>query len=387
MIHTDLSALDAAIEARGGHDAVLARELSRLPPDMPEPPLEAYDDGQAAVAPALPKRTPDPLSAMAAWIVTEDQVAKMEATRLIWRDVIALAHVAAWVSPANGGKTTIAKAAAADLASDGYQVMFFQEDASAGDLPDLFDHAKDHGYKLLNSTLSGSDPEQQVEVLQGLAQDGADLGSYVLIFDTLKKYSDLMSKRGSREFFKTMRALSQRGATVLLLGHTNKHRDPAGKLVFEGVGDVRNDVDELVYIESTEKDAQGFVTLTMTPDKVRAKVKPLSFRLDTHRMRLEPMDRVVDVAARNRADEQRRADQELIGLVTKCLRNGGKNRTQLVVEVYDLARGTSHSRRDVERVIAEYCSTDPTSPTALWIETRMRMNNGRHIGLKPELSQ
>ena len=70
------------------------------------------------------------------------------------------------------------------------------------------------------------------------------LGNIVLIVDTLKKFVELMSKGGARLFFSLMRALTQRGATVILLGHTNKHRGPDGKLVFEGVGDVRADVDE-----------------------------------------------------------------------------------------------------------------------------------------------
>lgn len=348
-------AIDAAIEARGGTLNVTTKALRRI--------------GGAL----------DPLAAMSAWIVTEDQVKQMEATRMIWRDVIALAHVAAWVAPANGGKTTIAKQAASDLAGDGYRVLYFQEDAGAGDLPELFEHARNGGYTLLNSTLSGAAPEDQIDVLQALAHDGADLSNFVMIFDTLKKYSDLMSKRGSREFFKTMRTLTQRGATVVLLGHTNKHKGLDGRLVFEGVGDVRNDVDELIYIEASEKDADGRVTLTMTPDKVRCKAAPLTFQLDTVNMELRQVDRVVDVSAMNEASSRRKADQAVIDLVLKALRPNGKTRTKLVDEVHDGARALGRSRREVERVIDEYCGTGQASTTALWIEHRMLQNNTRYI--------
>lgn len=355
----DINAIaDAAIKERGGFGTVAERGLRRI------------------------TGARDPLAAMSAWIVTEDHVKELEATRLIWRKMIASAHVAAWVAPANGGKTTIAKQAAADLAEGGYRVMYFQEDASAGDLPELFEHARDGGYSLLNSTLSGTDPEEQVDVLQRLAQDGADLSNFVLIFDTLKKYSDLMSKRGSRAFFKTMRTLSQRGATVLLLGHCNKHKDMSGKLVFEGVGDVRNDVDELIYIQSSDRDATGCVTLTMAPDKVRAKIEPLTFRLDTVSMRLEQIDHVVDVAAMNEAGQRRRADQPVIDLVLAALRPNGKTRTKLVDEVHDAARVLGRSRREVERVIDEYCGTSDASSTALWVEHRMLQNNTRYITRK-----
>lgn len=39
-----VDALDAAIAARGGAAAVTACAVAQLPPDMPEPPLEAYDE-------------------------------------------------------------------------------------------------------------------------------------------------------------------------------------------------------------------------------------------------------------------------------------------------------------------------------------------------------
>lgn len=45
-----VDALDAAIAARGGAAAVTARAVAHLPPDMPEPPPEAYDDGHVGPA-------------------------------------------------------------------------------------------------------------------------------------------------------------------------------------------------------------------------------------------------------------------------------------------------------------------------------------------------
>jgi hypothetical protein len=322
----------------------------------------------------------DPLAALAPFFVTEDQVLKMKATTMIWRGHIAQAHAAVWSAPPNGGKTTLARKAAAELAADGWSVLFFQEDAGAGDLPMLHAHAAQHGYKLLNSALAGGVPDDQITALHALVRGGADLSNYVMFFDTLKKYVDLMSKNGSREFFRLMRALTQRGATVILLGHTNKHRGPDGKLVFEGVGDVRSDVDEMLYIEASDKDALGVVILTVKPDKVRCKVVEASYRLDTNTMTVEPLDEVVDVVAQRRRAEQEAEDAALIVAVRHALRTTGMPKYRLIQQV---AAATDVGERTVRAVVNRYLGTDPQDPHALWLETYIRANNTRYVSLKP----
>jgi hypothetical protein len=201
-----------------------------------------------------------------------------------------------------------------------------------------------------------------------------------MFFDTLKKYADLMNKGGSRVFFQIMRALTQRGATVILLGHTNKHKGVDGKLIFEGVGDVRNDVDELLYIEATEKDAAGIVTMSIKPDKVRCAIKEATFTLDTKTMIVSALDRVVDVAAIAEVQRRTREDAQMIGYIRHALSNGGMNRTDLIAQVADARKC---SRNSVREVLDRYCSEDLSDAAALWLETRLRMNNTRHISLRP----
>lgn len=325
----------------------------------------------------------DALAVLGQWMVTDEQVQTMKATRMIWRDMIASSHLSVWSAPGNGGKTSIAKFAAGELAGL-FTVLFFQEDASAGDLPALYEHAKQHGYRMLNSTLAGSSPEDQISALRDLARDGAELGGFVMFFDTLKKYVDLMSKGGSRGFFKLMRGLTQRGATVVLLGHTNKHKGVDGKLIFEGVGDVRNDVDEMIYIDATDKDPAGVVTLTMRPDKVRCAIREATFTLDTKTMQVRALDRVVDVASMLAAKRQREDDASLVDCFTRALAPGGMKHTDLIDVV---VKSSSATRKRVQAVFDRYCSDEPSDAQALWLETRMRLNNTRHIALKPRAIQ
>lgn len=322
----------------------------------------------------------DPLAALARFVLTDEQVEKMQQTRIISRGVIAHQHLLALLGPAGSGKTAVATSVFAQDLAQRYSVMYFQEDASAGDLPRLQEHARAYGYQLLNSTLAGSNTDEQVAALRNLAASDVDLSSVVMIFDTLKKFTDLMSKGGTRAFFTLMRSLTQRGATVLLLGHTNKHRGPDGKLVFEGVGDVRNDVDELFYIEAGDKDADGTVILTIKPDKARCVVREVSFKLDTTTMQAEQLPQPVDVAAIAANRRQREQDAELIDAIRAALAGGGLLHTELIKRV---CADTSRSRNVVAQVVNRYLGDEPTDADALWIVTRLRVNNARHVSLKP----
>lgn len=313
-----------------------------------------------------------------AFSVSDGHIKTMTETKIIWRGIVASSHLAIWAAPANAGKTAIAMRAAGELAGNGFRVFYFQEDASAGDLPAMYDHAKANRYVLLNGTLTNAAPLDQIIVMRELVESGEDMSGVVLILDTLKKFADLMSKGGTREFFRLMRSLTQRGATIIALGHTNKHRGMDGKLMFEGVGDIRNDVDELIYVESTDKDERGVVTITMTPDKVRSLVAPITFTLDTTTMCLTPCERVINIQAIAKRQRQMEEDAELIAAIRKLLFNTGMSKVALAEK---LMADTGIGKRKALAVIDRYSTRDVQDENALWLETPMRMNNTMHISL------
>jgi hypothetical protein len=360
--------------------APLDADIASRPVKRWQPTEAAFSEAPAPAPP--PTNQIDPLAALNGLATTDEQMENMEATKIIYNGVIADKHLIMIAAPGNGGKTTIGKHIAAELAAAGYTVYFFQEDAGAGDLPALHEHAKAHGYKLLNSTLANSSPEMQLALLQRFVREGADLDGFVMFFDTLKKYTDLMSKGGARAFFTLMRGLTQRGATVVLLGHTNKHVGLDGKLIFEGVADVRNDVDELFYIESTKPDAHNRVLLTTTPDKQRAPVKPLTFELSIDTMTVRVLDRPVNVREIQRMEAMRDEDAPVNDAIAQAIKHTGMNRTALVELV---ATQTGHGAKSVGRTLDRHCTTDANSTTSLWLETRIRVNNVRHIARHPNV--
>jgi hypothetical protein len=189
-----------------------------------------------------------------------------------------------------------------------------------------------------------------------------------------------MSKGGARAFFSLLRALTQRGATIVVLGHTNKHLGQDGKPVFEGVGDVRNDTDELIYLDATDKDAMGVKTITLRPDKTRCAIKPATFTLDTNTMTVRALDRVIDVQEMERNKRQREADADVIEAIDDALASAGMNRSELIERA---CASCGHGQRTVRRVLDRYCSDNADDMSALWLVTHMRFNNARHISRNP----
>jgi hypothetical protein len=129
-----------------------------------------------------------------------------------------------------------------------------------------------------------------------------------------------------------------------------------------------------LQIDATEKDPRGMVTLTMRPDKTRCPAQPATFELDTTSMLIRPLDRIVNVAAINQEQRQFQADQGLIEVVRTELARGGLKFTDLQTRVI---AASGESKRIVNELLERYVSGDLDDPRALWIETRMRLNNIR----------
>lgn len=309
-----------------------------------------------------------PLSFLDELIVTSEMVEKITETQMAWHGCIAKGHVAVWAGPGNAGKSAAARQAAADMAANGLTVWYLQEDAAMSDLRRLQAHAETHGYKLLNSTLGR---RTVAEVLTGLnvtVSAGTDLGQHVFVFDTLKKFLEILEKREAKGFFVLMRSITIRGGTVLLLGHTNKHTGADGKPVFEGVGDVRNDVDELFYVAGLRDDTTGVTTITITPDKVRCLAQPLTLLYNFAADTMTVSDTVLNATLL--------ADRKLIDIAGSILLVHGNLQKQAFVS-YLIEEGVS--RREADRVIETYSK----GPHRKWIRTPGVANNSVIFSLAP----
>ena len=94
----------------------------------------------------------------------------------------------------------------------------------------------------------------------------------VLILDTLKKFANVMDKRGMKEIGNKFRALNAGGCTVLFLHHTNKNTSDDGDLIFSGVQDIEDDVDTMWILYPLSDPTQREQSVEIRKKKGRGRV-------------------------------------------------------------------------------------------------------------------
>lgn len=205
----------------------------------------------------------------------------MADAEFLFPNLIVRGHIGAYVAPANGGKTAIFLLICEKLAARGLKVIYVNVDGSPGDLKRHHAHAKKYSYNVVApDACDGKSVEDVIKKFEAIAKSNVRCDDYVFIVDTLKKFVDVIEKKKSKEFYKLLRKLSVKGVTICLLSHCNKYKDEEGRSIYEGTADLRNDLDEMIYFESTMNEANNMLEITTRPDKVRAEITPISFTID-----------------------------------------------------------------------------------------------------------
>ena len=249
---------------------------------------------------------------------TED-VKSMEEATFIIPNLIVRGHLHALIAEANGGKTALMVHQAAKIAEQGFDVWYVNADAGPGDLKSHFAHAQKYGYKVIApDAKQGGSPEQVVALFKEAANNEIDMSNAVFIMDTLKKFTEVIQKSDAKEFYKLLRKLTVKGATVVLLGHSNKYRGEDGKQVYEGTADLRKDVDSLIYLNSVKNEGTNRLEITTQPDKIRADYKPRSFFINLSDRSVEEPDEVVQILDKERQQALKYAKEAIeTGINTK----------------------------------------------------------------------
>jgi hypothetical protein len=117
-----------------------------------------------------------------------------------------------------------------------------------------------------------------------------------------------------------MRAITVKGATICLLGHTNKYKGEDGNQIFEGTADLRNDLDELIYLDSFNSGAT--LEVTTRPDKVRAEFAPKSFVIHLPDRRVTEPECVLNIL--------KKEDRELLDLIKAAITEGQTSQKDII---------------------------------------------------------
>lgn len=296
--------------------------------------------------------------------LTDSEVGAIADPEWIIPDLVISGHLILIPAEPNGGKTTIMMYLSGLMAAKGYQVLFVNADISGSDAKYAYAYAKDYGFNLLLPDFKlGKSIKDIGAKLEKMAAQENDLSGIVLIIDTIKKLIDILDKRFAKEFFALMRKLTAKGMTIILLAHTNKHKDDRGLPIYEGTADMRSDVDELIYLLPHKHD-DGTMTVTTKPDKIRGAFKPITFTIDKNR-KVTQEKAAVDVESMKAQQKQQSADQVIINGILDSLKNQSLNQKDIITHCLNIGL----PERSVKSVLSTY-SDQQTDFPVFWSTKR-----------------
>ena len=311
--------------------------------------------------------TPDnPISWTEEFKVTQEEAEAFADPNFIIAGLIVQGQLHIIAAEPNGGKTTVFFYLAGEMVAKGFRVVYVHADVSAGDSKEFVEKAEKEGISLLLPDMKvGKSMADIVAKLENQNKTASDLSGVVFIFDTLKKMADLINKSATKRIMSTLRGLTAKGATVICLAHTNKYPDKNGRPVFEGTGDVRSDAGNLIYL-IPDKLSDGSMTVSVEPDKQRAALEKMSFKISPER-EVTRLDEYQDIAGRKQAQNQKEKDQSVIKKVTVAIRAGKSKQSDIIKD----CKANGLSERQSRNVLKRYAK----GQAKLWNVRRGAENN------------
>jgi len=320
--------------------------------------MSAFTDGIVSIRPK------SKLSWTEGFILSDEEAEKISDPDWIYNNLIIQGHVIAIVAEPNGGKTTLLFHISGEIAKAGFDVFYVNADVSGGDAKSMVFDAKAKGFTLMLPDMAGLTMEKVVNNLTEMNNLGGDFSNVVFIFDTLKKMTEVINKSKAKELYQLLRSLSAKGMTIILLAHTNKYKDNDGNPVFEGTGDLRSDVDELIYL-IPEKRADGSMVISTKPDKVRGAFTPISFEVTASRQ-VRSLDSYVDTALSRKEKEQTEKDATVIEAITEAIQDGKFKQKDVIAHCKDNGIGW----RSCEAVLKRHMQGNFQKFEPLWVREK-----------------
>ncbi len=187
----------------------------------------------------------------------------------------------------------------------------------------------------------------------------------IFILDTVKKFTDLMSKKNCSNFGEAVRQFVSHGGSVIMLAHANKHRDDDQKIVYSGTADLVDDADCAYTIDVIQDDPGGMRTVKFENFKSRGDVVLEAFYQYDYLPGTNYFDRLDSVTAmdeeeRKKALHQQRLDAQLkrnesaIEAIMECITEGITGKTALIAE--------AHSKSDLSKAKIRKALEEHTGP-------------------------
>ena len=152
-------------------------------------------------------------------------------------------------------------------------VFYINADDSHSGLTEKLELAEEYGFNMLSP---GHPREQPFKanmlefIINDLVRSG-EARNKILILDTMKKFTDTMSKKAASAFGEIIRAFVLNGGSAIMLAHVNKHRSDDGKLIYAGTTDAVDDSD-CAYTIDTVSEENGIKIVSFQNFKKRGSV-------------------------------------------------------------------------------------------------------------------
>lgn len=252
--------------------------------------------------------------------------------------------------------------------------------------------ALQYGFQMVVPGVEGAlDAGQIVDAMEYMGKNGQAHGK-IVVLDTLKKFTDPMSKTEARSFTSKMRTFGQGGGTLIALSHVNKHKDGEGRSVLEGVGDYASDFD-CVYIGDFDTPPdEPKRQVTFRNEKLRGPVKQkVSFtynaseganwneRFDSVQM-LGASQAQANITALL-AHDQRKEDEAIIAYIVGQLTECGPQTYRALI--LNNLGGDTGSRGQRQKVLERYGPRAAVPELQLWGESRGQKGGTNYYLIEP----
>jgi len=177
---------------------------------------------------------------------SKEMESKMLEDKFVLGRMAILGQATAFYAKPNAGKTLMTLWLLIDAIKrqeiEGSKVFYINADDNHKGLVCKLKLAEKNSFYMLAPSYNNFNSNDFLPMLNTIISQGTARGT-IIILDTLKKFTDVMDKKIGTEFGKVVRAFVSNGGTVIMLAHTNKHRDGDGKVIFSGTSDIVDDID------------------------------------------------------------------------------------------------------------------------------------------------
>lgn len=247
---------------------------------------------------------------------------------------------------------------------DGQNVYYVNADDNFKGLTNKIKLANKHGFRILSPGYEGFVSEDLPIYLKTLIES-KQATDKVLVLDTAKKFVDLMHKRETSTFSTQIREFILNGGTVIMLAHTNKHKDMDGKPIPAGTSDLQDDCDCAYLMENIGDNGNQrhikFTNIKSRGDMVDTVVYSYDHTVKNSYYKLFDSEQIVDDEQTAKALEQKQLNDRYIEnkadieAIQSVITKGTLKKTEIVAKAAQLS---GHSKPKIKRILEEHTGSD-----------------------------